>query len=625
MILSICEDPKVLEITRLINIFITIIRIIVPIALIFSLMFKLVGAITKSDEDGLSKVKKIAPKNLIAAAIIFLVPTIVRLVVRVTASDISYENCLRVVPVSEIQSAYKNKMEELMLRAEENVNKDNYNAAYKYVKNIKDSDVRQEYEERLAEVKTKIDGGGNLITECDYGDKECEKESSLSGTNKKANIQAKCTGEYEDGYGLAKLNVELISGNATNYNFISSGNSIQNSASSEYKAFNNYTLLIKPKVKIRSSNGEETTIACKVSRTDYVTYRQKGYYFHVRGSQDSDNIINNPMPTNKISYYIHVPDNVSVDDKLPLVLALHGGFGWGVPCNGTTLSEGYQNQHHLKTTFWYKKLGYKINNSDDPDVRAIIIAPSNMSCGWEGSIYNALDIMYAYIKLFNIDIDRIVVTGESQGGYGTLYSGFLEEQLIFTSSENTSLESIASYYDTTVDEIRSFNNKMKLNINYADAGKTIVRAGSKVAVRSKTETDQRSLFSMLVPTSPAKNESRCVFTPSTIYDSDHDCKSSPPYEFKTPIWLISSNDEYAKIQQFAKELTSYYKDKIEIRYTILTGLYDPHSTHIPFFGQTRALEWMTSQVYGNVTLNNNSEIDEIEQSMGKYFVGTFNP
>ena len=169
MILSICEDPKVLEISRLINIFITIIRIVVPIALIFSLMFKLVSAVSKGDEDGLSKVKKIVPKNLIAASIIFLVPTIVRLVVRVTASDISYENCLRVVSVSEIQTAYKNKMEELMLRAEENVDMDNYNVAYRYVKNIKDGDARKEYEERLKEVKTIIDESNKVVSSISTG------------------------------------------------------------------------------------------------------------------------------------------------------------------------------------------------------------------------------------------------------------------------------------------------------------------------------------------------------------------------------------------------------------------------------------------------------------------------
>ncbi len=50
MVLSICSDPKILEIMRIVNLAINIIRIAVPIILIFVLMIKLVGAITKSDD-----------------------------------------------------------------------------------------------------------------------------------------------------------------------------------------------------------------------------------------------------------------------------------------------------------------------------------------------------------------------------------------------------------------------------------------------------------------------------------------------------------------------------------------------------------------------------------------------
>ena len=161
MILSICEDPKVLEIARLINIFVTAIRIVVPIVLIFALMFKLISAIMSDNADGLKKVLKIAPKNLAAAAIVFLIPSIVRLAVRFTSGDTSYDNCLKVVSSEEIELAYESKMEELMLRAEEYVDMDNYSVAYKYVKNVKDEDKRQEYEGRLAEVKAKIDEAKN--------------------------------------------------------------------------------------------------------------------------------------------------------------------------------------------------------------------------------------------------------------------------------------------------------------------------------------------------------------------------------------------------------------------------------------------------------------------------------
>ncbi len=103
MVLSICSDPKILEIMRIVNLAINIIRIAVPIILIFVLMIKLVGAITKSDDDGLQKVMKIAPKNILAAALVFLVPFFVRMVVKITAPDSEYEKCITITSLEEIE------------------------------------------------------------------------------------------------------------------------------------------------------------------------------------------------------------------------------------------------------------------------------------------------------------------------------------------------------------------------------------------------------------------------------------------------------------------------------------------------------------------------------------------
>ena len=157
MILSICSDPKVLEMTKLINIFITIIRIVVPIALIFSLMFKLVGAITKSDEDGLSKVKKIAPYNIIAASLIFLIPNFVNIVVNISFPNKDYTNCLKVVSTDEINILYSKKMDELMSRLRETTEVYDYTNALSYLKNIKNESKRSEYQQELDEIKEQID------------------------------------------------------------------------------------------------------------------------------------------------------------------------------------------------------------------------------------------------------------------------------------------------------------------------------------------------------------------------------------------------------------------------------------------------------------------------------------
>ena len=79
-------------------------------------------------------------------------------------------------------------------------------------------------------------------------------------------------------------------------------------------------------------------------------------------------------------------------------------------------------------------------------------------------MYAVVEIMYAMVKIYNIDFDHIVLTGVSQGGAGTLYLGFLEEQVLYKAKDdNTTLESVAQKYGTTVAAIISkrFNNDSK--------------------------------------------------------------------------------------------------------------------------------------------------------------------
>ena len=157
MIASICSNPKVLEVMRYINIFITIIRIVVPILLIFSLSFKLIKAVTSGNEDGLSKVKKNAPSNIIAAVVIFLIPSIVSLIVKVSFPNSDYKECLIIKSSDEINILYDNKMSEYVSIAAETLDINDYANALNYLKNIKDKNKRNGYQKKLDELKKQID------------------------------------------------------------------------------------------------------------------------------------------------------------------------------------------------------------------------------------------------------------------------------------------------------------------------------------------------------------------------------------------------------------------------------------------------------------------------------------
>ena len=178
MIASICSNPKVLEVMRYINIFITIIRIVVPILLIFSLTFKLIKAVTSGNEDGLSKVKKNAPSNIIAAVVIFLIPSIVSLIVKVSFPNSDYNNCLTIKSVEEINVLYVQKEEQLVSKVEETLNINDYTNALVYLSNIKDENKIKEYENRLKTIKEKIDESNRVIDYSQFGWTYYEKDSS---------------------------------------------------------------------------------------------------------------------------------------------------------------------------------------------------------------------------------------------------------------------------------------------------------------------------------------------------------------------------------------------------------------------------------------------------------------
>ena len=606
MILGICDSPEVLSVVNIIIIVVKIIRIVVPIILMLSVMIGLTKAIINNDNDALNKALKNSVRKVIAAVLVFLIPTFVNVIASIAGST-GYKECVDFTNTIDIRGVYTKRTNELIEVYKDSENENDYRSAKNYINMIKYQDVRN-----------------NALTELEEAHDEINGKNNVSGV-----IDGSCFAEYENGNGLATiyLNGSKVSG--TSYKFINGGRVVLEGNSKTYKSENTNELLVHPGMEIKLDNGKTKKVECEVKHTKTLEYNKDGYYFRKNSSKDKTSSVDNPYPDNGISYYVYVPKDFNNGEKYPLVLALHGGFGWGSSCNGSTTSEANQTNHFLKTALYYNK--YPINKVSSPDVNAVVIAPSNMTCNWEPSIPKALDIMHAYIKMFNIDVDRVIVTGTSQGGYGTMDSGFLEEQILYKATDNdTTLESVASMYNTTVEEIKKYNSALKMTINYSDKAQTKLKSGSLTIIKPKSDENQRSIFSLLVPMSPAKNSTRCAFTPSTIYDTNKDCKQTPPYTLKTPIWVITSNDEYPNIQQFAKELTAYYEKNGDIRYTVLSNIkkhykVDAHDTQIPVLGYTRAFDWMISQSYGSIQTKNNMELDAIEKELGQAFVKDFHP
>lgn len=178
-ILSICDNPDVLQVMRIINIVITVIKIAVPILLIIFIMVELIGAV--ADEEKFKKVTSGAVKKFIAALLIFLIPTLVQvIVVNVVGSNETneeYKNCLKDLSVEQINKLYEKNALEAIVKAESTNNYNDYSNAVLLTHKIPDKEVRTEYLNRLSTVKAKID----LINENN------KKNNSSAASNIKSN------------------------------------------------------------------------------------------------------------------------------------------------------------------------------------------------------------------------------------------------------------------------------------------------------------------------------------------------------------------------------------------------------------------------------------------------------
>ncbi len=157
MILEVCDSPNVMETMNIVVTIINIIIVVVPIILLLSLMIKFASAATKNDQDALKTIKKKAVPNIVAAVLIFLVPTFINLIITVSFPESNYSKCVVIVPKEEIRIAYEEKEERLVSKVEKSLNISDYTTAKSHLINIENDEVREAFEKRLEVVKKLID------------------------------------------------------------------------------------------------------------------------------------------------------------------------------------------------------------------------------------------------------------------------------------------------------------------------------------------------------------------------------------------------------------------------------------------------------------------------------------
>lgn len=114
-----------------------------------------------------------------------------------------------------------------------------------------------------------------------------------------------------------------------------------------------------------------------------------------------------------VNYWELVPDNVS--SKPALVVFLHGSGECGSP-----------------NSMLYTGLPKFMNNGSLDNYNAIFIAPNTATCSWSSDAASTKDLIDYVIKEYNVNTNKIIITGHSLGGNGTWdmivrYPGFFHK------------------------------------------------------------------------------------------------------------------------------------------------------------------------------------------------------
>jgi len=153
MILSVCNEPEFLEIVVILKQVINIIKIGAPLVLIVMLMVDVVKAVTAGNSDNISKSMKQMPSRLLAAAMIFLVPTVIDLVLNVVDEQIDYATCITNANYDTISLLYVDRADTYVAQAEASLKKVDLISARSFVNLLTDEELKESYNARLDKVE----------------------------------------------------------------------------------------------------------------------------------------------------------------------------------------------------------------------------------------------------------------------------------------------------------------------------------------------------------------------------------------------------------------------------------------------------------------------------------------
>ena len=157
MILSLCQNPEALLVSKYVNLILNLIRVLVPIALMISIMVSFIRVITGKADEELPQALKQSVNKILAAVLIFMIPTFISVIMStMNATSINYKDCLNNATTEKISAAYTARAQKYVEIANESLLRGDYNMAMSQVKKLDDKLQQEQLTAQLQEIEEKI-------------------------------------------------------------------------------------------------------------------------------------------------------------------------------------------------------------------------------------------------------------------------------------------------------------------------------------------------------------------------------------------------------------------------------------------------------------------------------------
>ena len=180
MIMNLCTEPDLLKIMLVLNNFLTVAKVLLPLIIIVMTSFDVFKVIMAGEANTLKSQLGKFGNRLLAAVIVFFIPTVINVVFGfVDTNVVTFVNCYTNVTREDVASAYIAKSELTLTEAEQTLDYLDYDIAKNYISGIENESIRAQYENRLEILSKSIKDRKKNVNIITY---EESKNTSVTGS-----------------------------------------------------------------------------------------------------------------------------------------------------------------------------------------------------------------------------------------------------------------------------------------------------------------------------------------------------------------------------------------------------------------------------------------------------------